>query len=90
MSAVKAFPKMIVVKLAEYFDIVPRLQQYWGTQKFVEYTTSLLLVYAKEDGSSREGFDLTAFMEIQTLLDLHNETFPLWKPISATLRWTTT
>lgn len=87
-SDITEFTKQIIEKynipfpaiLAEKHPyIIHNMYLLWGNQEFFDYTEKLILNDVTPDRLQRQGFTSDAFMEIVTLLNLHNELFPQYQ-----------
>ena len=66
----------LLQQLGHYKHIQFRVELYWGTREFRPYIQELLT----PKRSNRKGFPLCDLQTILDLLELHDETFPQFKP----------
>lgn len=59
--------------------VVKNLIDFWGTSFFVDYVNLITNYTPTKDRPLRQGFPFDSMMELQKIVDKHNEKFPHYK-----------
>lgn len=59
--------------------IVKNLLDFWGTSFFMEYVDLIINYMPTKDRPARQGFPFDSLMELQKIVDKHNDKFPHYK-----------
>lgn len=65
----------------KYPHIAQKLCLFWGSEFFMDYVESLIMVVPNRQRPTRQGFPFETIKELRAIVDAHNEQYPQYARI---------